>query len=271
MTDGFIPPHGGYRQLKSYQKAVIVYDATGYFCKRFFAGNRRQTDQMEQAARSGKQNIVEGSLASATSKQTELHLTNVAKASFGELQEDFEDFLRQRGLPIWDRSHPMVWQLTARARAGDEVYETYRAEIESESAEVSANTIRHLIVQASYLLGRQIQRLEQDLLREGGTRERMTAARREVLAGRGGANSRGRGVELRDPSACPVPVCPRCGAPMVSRRARTGQSAGQVFWGCSKYPGCRGTRPGPKEGDAGDRGDRGEGDLGRNEPGAKDR
>ncbi len=106
MTPGFIPPHGGYKKLKSYQKALIIYDATLRFCERHYAGNRRQTDQMEQAARSGKQNIVEGSLASATSKQTEIHLTNVAKASLGELREDY---MVEENVPACpDCSAPMV-------------------------------------------------------------------------------------------------------------------------------------------------------------------
>ena len=103
MPTGFIPPHGGYKKLKSYQKSLIVYAATLYFCGRFFAANRRQTDQMEQAARSGKQNIIEGSMASATSKETEIKLTNVARASLEELLEDYRDFLRSRGAPVWPK------------------------------------------------------------------------------------------------------------------------------------------------------------------------
>src|SRR5437016_2608706 len=102
-TRGFIPPHGGYEALHSYRKAVIVYDATVYFCARFLDKRDRTYDQMVQAARSGKQNIVEGSEASATSKEGELKLTNVARASLEELLEDYRDFLRTRGLPLWDK------------------------------------------------------------------------------------------------------------------------------------------------------------------------
>ena len=245
MPTGFIPPHGGYKKLKSYQKALIVYDATLYFCGRFFSANRRQTDQMEQAARSGKQNIAEGSLASATSKEIELRLTNVAKASLGELQEDYEDFLRNRHLPAWDKDQPMAQRLTALSRTAAEVYATYRDGIESESAEVSANTIRHLIIQTMYLLDRQIRRLEQDFLRDGGIRERMTAARQ---AARAAASPAPGTTDLSSPSSSssessPAPGCPRCGAPMVQRQARSGAHAGTPFWGCSRYPGCRGTRP----------------------------
>lgn len=226
-TDGFIPPHGGYRRLKSYLKAEIVYDATVYFCGRFHARNRRQTDQMEQAARSGKQNIAEGSLASATSKQTEVHLTNVARASLGELLEDYVDFLRTHQLSCWEKDHPEAARLSEWARLSGESYGTYRALIEHESPEVSANTIRHLILQACFLLDRQIERLERDFVEQGGIRERMTAAR----------------LKARTPEQKPAtPGCPLCQAPMRERQARTGSHAGQRFWGCSHYPECRGTR-----------------------------
>lgn len=93
MSEGFIPPHGGYKRLLSYQKAEIVYDATVHFCARFINKYSRTQDQMIQAARSGKQNIVEGSMASGTSKETEIKLTGVARASFEELLEDYLDFL----------------------------------------------------------------------------------------------------------------------------------------------------------------------------------
>ncbi len=97
MTEGFIPPHGGYQNLLSYRKAQIVYDATVFFCGRFVDRRSRTHDQMVQVARSGKQNIVEGSMASGTSKETEIKLTNVARASLEELLEDYRDFLRTRG------------------------------------------------------------------------------------------------------------------------------------------------------------------------------
>src|SRR3989440_1256067 len=100
---GFIPPHGNYRELLSYQKAEIVYDLTFRFCQRFLSKGDRTIDQMVQAARSGKQNIVEGSKASGTSKETEIKLTNVARASQEELLVDFQDFLRVRDLRLWDK------------------------------------------------------------------------------------------------------------------------------------------------------------------------
>ena len=100
---GFIPPHGNYRELLSYQKAEVVYDITFRFCHKFLAKGDRTIDQMIQAARSGKQNILEGSEASGTSKETELKLTNVARASLEELLKDYEDYLRVRDLKLWDK------------------------------------------------------------------------------------------------------------------------------------------------------------------------
>ena len=112
QPSGFIPPHGGYRKLITYQKAEIIYDGTVYFTKRFFQKFDRTIDQMVQAARSGKQNIAEASMASATSKETELKLTNVARASLEELMLDYEDFLRTKKLNHWTKDH----RLTVRFR-----------------------------------------------------------------------------------------------------------------------------------------------------------
>src|SRR5580698_6395628 len=100
---GFIPPHGNYQELLSYQKAEVVYDLTYRFCQRFLNKSDRTIDQMVQAARSGKQNIVEGSKASGTSKEMENKLTNVARSSLEELLVDYHDFLRVRDLPLWDK------------------------------------------------------------------------------------------------------------------------------------------------------------------------
>ena len=227
MAQGFIPPHGGYKRLKAYQKALIVYDANVYFVGRWVEPRSRTRDQMEQAARCGKQNIVEGSLASATSKQTEVHLTNVARASFGELKEDYEDFLRNRHLPIWTKDHSIAKQVTGISRQDGKSYETYRQWIEHKDPEIAANVIRHLTMQTTLLLDRQIGRLEQEFLEKGGIRERMTAAR---LAARDGQ------AVLPKPA---VPSCPLCEKPMKQRTARVGPRAGQAFWGCADYPRCR--------------------------------
>ncbi len=117
-----IPKHGGYRNLKSFQIAQLVYDVTVRFCDRYIDRRSRTHDQMVQAARSGVQNIAEGSQASGTSKKMELKLTNVARASLEELRLDYEDFLRQRGLPLWDRDDPRRKALVDRRCAtADEV------------------------------------------------------------------------------------------------------------------------------------------------------
>src|SRR5437763_239653 len=104
MSDGFIPPHGGYENLLSFQKSRIVYDATVFFCDRYIDRRSRTHDQMVQAARSGKQNILEGSQASGTSREIEIKLVNVARASLEELLEDYRDFLRVRGAVLWDKN-----------------------------------------------------------------------------------------------------------------------------------------------------------------------
>jgi len=182
MSEGFIPPSGGYKKLLSYQKAEIAYDATVYFCERFVDRRSRTHDQMVQAARSGKQNIVEGSMAAGTSKETEIKLTNVARASLEELLTDYHDFLRQRGLQEWPREHAYAARLRALNRIPDATYETFRKGIESPDPDIAANVIIGLIRVTSYLLDRQLRNLERAFVQEGGLRERMTRAR---LAERG--------------------------------------------------------------------------------------
>ena len=177
MTQGFIPPHGGYKKLLSYQKAEIIFDATLHFCDRFVSPRSRTHDQMVQAARSGKQNIVEGSMAAGTSKETEIKLVNVARASLEELLEDYRDFLRARKLQEWPADHPYTRRLRELNRIRDAGYETFRKGIESPDPEIAANVILGLIRVCSFLLDRQIRQLEKAFLEEGGLRERMTRAR----------------------------------------------------------------------------------------------
>lgn len=177
MTDRFIPAHGNYKELLSYKKSVIVYDATVCFCKRFLDKYDRTIGQMVQAARSGKQNIIEGCMASGTSKGTEIKLVNVARASLEELLEDYRDFLRTRNLKLWDKNSKEALAVRKLAYTPDESYETYQSYIENRSPETTANIIICLIHQCNYLLNRQIRRLEQDFLKEGGFRERMYKAR----------------------------------------------------------------------------------------------
>jgi four helix bundle suffix protein len=179
-STGFIPTHGGYRNLFGYQKAEIIYDGTVYFTNRFFNKYDRTVGQMVQAARSGKQNIAEASMASATSKETEIKLTNVARASLEELLIDYEDFLRTKKLPVWEKNHRLVVRIRELNRSTPSpTYETFRKAIEHESPEICANTMITLIKIATYLLKQQINSLEAAFLREGGLRERMTKARLE--------------------------------------------------------------------------------------------
>lgn len=176
--EGFIPSHGGYRKLFSYQKAEIIYDGTAYFTNRFFHKYDRTIGQMVQAARSGKQNIAEASMASATSKETEIKLTNVARASLEELQLDYEDFLRVRKLPLRPKDHRLVARLRElNTSCPNPTYETFKKAIEHEDPEICANTMITLIKICTYLLKRQIQTLETTFINEGGMRERMTRAR----------------------------------------------------------------------------------------------
>jgi four helix bundle suffix protein len=179
MTEpaGFLPPHGSYRKLLSYQKAEVVYDITFRFCQRFLKRSDRTVDQMVQAARSGKQNIAEGSKASGTSKETEIKLTNVARSSLEELLIDYQDFLRARDLRIWEKDSKEVTFVRGLGTSSSVTYETYREFCESRPSEVVANIAICLIHQTNYLLDQQLRRLEQDFVKHGGIRERMTKAR----------------------------------------------------------------------------------------------
>jgi four helix bundle suffix protein len=169
-----IPRHGGYRKLRSFQTAQLAYDLTVVFCNRFIDKRSRTHDQMVQAARSGVQNIAEGSMASATSKKTELKLTGVARASLEELLLDYEDFLRQRGLRLWrkDSSEAMTVRKSFQSDRSDQS-DSSDFGISTAPPEVAANTLICLTNQASYLLGRQLQRLEEQFLTEGGFTERL--------------------------------------------------------------------------------------------------
>jgi len=223
-----IPPSGGYRKLRSFQTAELIYDGTVIFCDRFIDKRSRTHDQMVQAARSGRQNIAEGSMASATSKKSELKLTNVAKASLEELLLDYEDFLRQRRLRQWDKESPEALAVR-RGYQGAEAnaYDPYG--LSQASAETAANTLICLINQATYLLRRQIEKLEREFIEQGGFTERLYQARSEFKS--------------KSQQVGQAPACPHCAKPMVLRTARQGPRAGQSFWGCPAYPDCKGTRP----------------------------
>ncbi len=173
--------HGGYRRLLSYQNTTIIYDLTVSFCNKYmtYTTNKsyRTYDQMVQAARSGRQNIAEGSQASATSKKTEIKLVGVARASLEELLLDYEDFLRQRGLKLWDKNDPQalaIRQLSYRTNRTDKTYMTYL-----QDPETAANCIICLIHQANYLLDRQLAALEKAFVEEGGFTEQLFKRRLE--------------------------------------------------------------------------------------------
>ena len=174
---GFIPPHGGYQNLLAYHKALVVYDATVYFCDRFIDKKSRTYDQMIQAARSGKQNILEGSQDSGTSKETEIKLTGVARGSQQELLEDYRGFMRDRRIEEWTPDHPYARRLSQLCRTPGANYDTFRKGIEHHEPVICVNVIVGLIKVTCYLLDQQLRRLEQDFLKEGGLRERMTRAR----------------------------------------------------------------------------------------------
>jgi four helix bundle suffix protein len=175
--EGIIPAHGGYHSLLSYHKALVVYQATVYFCRRFIDKKSRTHDQMVQAARSGKQNILEGSQASGTSKESELKLTNVARASQEELLEDYRDFMRERHIEEWTPDHPYARRLRQLNRSPGANFETFRKGLEHPGPAICVNVIVGLIKVTCYLLDHQLRSLEQDFLRNGGLRERMTRAR----------------------------------------------------------------------------------------------
>lgn len=175
--ENFIPPHGNYQELLSYQKAEVVYDLTFRFCERFLKKGDRTVDQMVQAARSGKQNIVEGSKASGTSKEMEIKLTNVARASLEELLVDYQDYLRVRDLKLWPKDSKEAQYVRKLGNKSHVTYETYREFCETRPPEVVANIALCLIHQTNYLLDQQIRRLEKDFVQHGGLRERMTRVR----------------------------------------------------------------------------------------------
>ena len=179
-TTQLIPPHGGYRELRSYQMAEIVYDATVVFCDRFISKRSRTHDQMVQAARSGKQNIAEGCMASGTSKKTELKLIGVARASLEELLLDFQDYLRQKGLALWGKEHQKAREVRRLCYRKNKSYLTYKPYIEASSPEISANTMICLIHQTNYLLDQQLRALEKEFLEGGGFTERMYRARSQA-------------------------------------------------------------------------------------------
>jgi len=243
---------GGYRQLRSFQVATLIYDGTVFFCERFIDRFSRTCDQMVQAARSGRQNIAEGNRAGATSSKSEIHLTNVARASLEELLLDFEDFLRHRRLPQWHKDSPeareirsIAWHKkdpsdpsdpTDPSTPGDYArWALYARWLEHEEPTIRANALLCLIHQANYLLDQQLIGLEQDFIEGGGFSEQLAAARI--------AERQRKKNDPTDPTDHQFPTCPLCGKLMALRKARQGKNSGSQFWGCTAYPDCKGTLP----------------------------
>src|SRR3989454_9647584 len=167
-----IPPRGDYQTLLSFQKAEVVYDITFRFAHKFLSKGDRTVDQMIQSARSGKKNILEGSKAGTTSKETEIKLTNVARASLEELLDDYKDYLRARDLKIWDKDSKEAQYVRQLGRKTPQTYEDYREFVETRPPEVVANIALCLIHQTNYLVDQQLRRLEKDFVEQGGLRER---------------------------------------------------------------------------------------------------
>ena len=172
-----IPPRGDYQTLLSYQKAEVVYDLTFRFANKYLGKGDRTVDQMIQSARSGKQNILEGSKAALTSKETEIKLTSVARASLEELLADCRDYLRARDHIIWDKDSQEAQYIRRLGRKTPHTFELYREFFETRPPEVIANIALCLIHQTNYLLDQQLRHLEKEFLEQGGLRERMFQAR----------------------------------------------------------------------------------------------
>jgi four helix bundle suffix protein len=217
MMKSRLRPSGGYRALHSFQVTTVIYDGTVSFCRRFVEKHSRLVDQMTQAARSGRQNIAEGSRASATSSQTELRLPQWTKDSPEALAVRC---VGQR-LAKEDRTDPsdLIDQ-----------FPLYRPWLEHRDPAVVANALICLIHQANYLLDQQVRSLEQQFVTKGGYSEQLATARLQERSQKQNA----------DPAP---PACPVCGGLMALRTAKNGPRAGSQFWGCTKYPTCKGTKP----------------------------
>ena len=233
-------PHGGYEHLRAYHVAEAVYDATVVFCNRLIGKRARTHDQMVQAARSGVRNISEGSGAAATSKKSEMLLTNVARASLSdELLKDYKSYLIQNGLRVWPKESREALAMRERlkhdvapdlppATAG-KVRLTGLAGLSDfvmkAEPELAANAMLCVVNQASYLLRRLLERQSRDFAEQGGFSERLYAVRTEARASKENVDA---------------PACPLCGGEMRKRTAGKGSRAGKEFWGCAAYPACRG-------------------------------
>jgi len=240
--------HGGFRRLHSFTLATIIHMETLRFCRRFLSYDRRESgrkfydpkgrqyDQMTQAARSGRQNIIEGSERAATSKGTEMRLTDVARASLSELRGDYEMVILDRNQLPWSVHSPEAKAINAisldqasfnsdmvhqSARHALEQRKKYARWLDSDDVVVVANAMLIIIGRAMNMLKSQIEAQGKAFEATGGFRERLTNKR----------------IEAREKKMPPSPECPLCGKPMRKRQSVRGE-----FWGCSSFPDCKGTR-----------------------------
>jgi len=239
---------GGYRKLYSFTFATMIHLGTIRFCKRFISFRNdplgKTAGQMIGAARSGRQNIIEASERAATSKETEIRLTDVARASLAELLGDYEIYLAEKGVVPWSRDDPQRRALAELRlppfeftndplhdywRYFQEVKKPFARWLESDDDVTVANAIIFLITRTMTMLAAQLQHQGDEFIEASGFRERMHRCRTEARRAQTSAESA-------------PPACPECGAPMRKRTPRTGRNAGIPFWGCSNYPDCKGTR-----------------------------
>ena len=243
MQNKLFDKHGGYRKLHSFTFATMIHLETISFCKRFIPWQEDQlgktAGQMIGAARSGRQNIIEGSERSATSKQTEIKLTDVARASLGELLGDYEIYLAERDVIPWskhDKNHKKLLSLKSPEynNNDDQLYEYWKYYrqvknifapwFDSPDSIIVANVMLILIQRTMRMLASQIKRQGKDFIEKGGFREKMFQARSEAREEEMSQNT-------------DVPNCPECNKPMRKRHSQKGD-----FWGCSEYPKCNGIR-----------------------------
>ena len=241
-----IGAYGGYRKTLSFGYVCLGYHATTLFCRRNYDYKNdslgKTTGQMIGAARSARQNIVEGSSRAGTSKETELRLYDVAKGSLEELAGDYEAFLIDAGVSPWSESDPRVKEiaslkLDAFSADGDQRHlhgeyilamrKRFALWLESKDPIVAANSALVIINRASSLLHKQMLAIGETFVEEGGFTERLSKVRLEARDAKASANS---------------PRCPECGGPMRKMVARKGRNAGNPFWSCCNYPNCQGTR-----------------------------
>ncbi|MDA3799826.1 MAG: four helix bundle suffix domain-containing protein [Kiritimatiellae bacterium] len=245
-TQKLFDKRGGYRKLYSFTFSTMIHLGTINFCKRFVSYKDdplgKTAGQMIGAARSGRQNIIEGSERASTSKETEMKLTDVAKASLAELLGDYEIYLADKGIAPWSKNEPShqalsKLQLPIFNYTNDvmhdywcyfqEATEPFTPWINNDDSTVIANTMIVLIQRTMAMLHGQIKQQGEIFLKDGGFREKMYQTRK---------SERDNNAESTNP------ICPECGKHMIKRTAHTGSHNGNAFWGCTGFPECKGTR-----------------------------